>query len=269
MDLRGASAESLAVLTDELGGPAGDATVAATLADDLFSVAHTLRTEGSLRRFVTDGSVPAQAKQGLVGEVLAGKIGEAALGIVSTAVGRRWTATRDLADSLEHLSVVAAVKSAGSDTARLSDELFTVASTITATPSLRDALSDPVRSTADKSQLVQALLAGRALPATVTLVQQALSGSYRTVSAALDDYQKTVAEVHGQSVATVRVARELTEADARRLEQALSSQYGRPIHLNLVVDPAVLGGIRVEIGDDVIDGTVSSRLDDARRHIAG
>jgi F-type H+-transporting ATPase subunit delta len=49
----------------------------------------------------------------------------------------------------------------------------------------------------------------------------------------------------------------------------LERQYGRPVHLNIVVDPDVIGGIRVEIGDDVIDGTVSSRLDDARRKIAG
>ena len=49
----------------------------------------------------------------------------------------------------------------------------------------------------------------------------------------------------------------------------LARQYDRPVHLNVVVDPEVIGGIRVEIGDDVIDGTVSSRLDEARRRLAG
>jgi F-type H+-transporting ATPase subunit delta len=70
-------------------------------------------------------------------------------------------------------------------------------------------------------------------------------------------------------VATVRVARPLSDADRRRLTEALSRTYGREIHLNVVVDPEVIGGIRVEIGDDVIDGTVSSRLDEARRRLAG
>jgi F-type H+-transporting ATPase subunit delta len=67
----------------------------------------------------------------------------------------------------------------------------------------------------------------------------------------------------------VHSARPLDEATQQRLASALTRQYGRPVHLNIVVDPAVVGGLRVEIGDDVIDGTVSARLDDARRKIAG
>lgn len=269
MDLRGASAEALAALTGELDSLLGSGETTARLADDLFSVATTLRTEGALRRFATDASVPSEARQGLVREVFGGKVGDGAVTILSSAVTRRWTATRDLADALEHLSVVALVKAAGSDSGRLADELFAWGQTVKDNPSLRDALSDPTRSAADKSTLVDGLLGGKALASTVTLAQQALSGSYRTVSAALAAYQKTAAEVHGEGVATVRVARELTEAETRRLAEVLSAQYGRPVHLNLLVDPSVLGGIRVEIGDDVIDGTVSSRLDDARRRIAG
>jgi F-type H+-transporting ATPase subunit delta len=65
------------------------------------------------------------------------------------------------------------------------------------------------------------------------------------------------------------VARELSDADRQRLQGALARQYDRPVHLNVVVDPEVVGGVKVEIGDDVIDGTVASRLDDARRRLAG
>ena len=268
MDLRGASAEALAALTGELDSHLATGETTVRLADDLFSVATTLRAEGALRRFATDASVPTEGKQGLIGEVFGGKLGEGALEILKAGVGRRWTATRDLADALEHLSVVALVKAAGNDSGRLADELFAWTQAVKDNPELRDALSDPARSNDDKAALVGGLLA-QALPSTVTLAKQSLSGSYRTVSAALASYQKTVAEVHGEGVATVRTARELTETETRRLTDALTSQYGRPVHLNLLVDPTVLGGIKVEIGDDVIDGTVSSRLDDARRRIAG
>lgn len=268
MDLRGASADAVATLTDELRTHVQGTSAASTVAGQLFTVATTLRAEGALRRFATDASVPSEAKQGLVGQVFGGKVDDVALTLLRSAVGRRWTATRDLADALEHLSVVAHVRSAD-DAGRLADELFAVSRTVKDNPELRDALSDPSRSAADKAGLVDTLLAGKALPATVSLVKQALSGEYRTVSAALTEFEKVAAEVHGQGVATVRVARPLTDDQVRRLGEALAAQYGRPVHLNLLVDPAVLGGIRVEIGDDVIDGTVSTRLDDARRRLAG
>ena len=47
------------------------------------------------------------------------------------------------------------------------------------------------------------------------------------------------------------------------------SPYDTTVHLNVLVDPDVLGGIRVEIGDQVIDGTIAGRLDGARRALAG
>jgi len=269
MDLRGASAEALAGLTAELDSHLGSGDETARLADDLFGVASTLRVEGALRRFATDGSVPAEAKQGLVGEVFGAQLGAGAVAVLTSAVARRWTATRDLADSLEHLSVVSLVKAAGSDSGRLADELFAWAQAVKDNPELRDALSDPSRTVGDRAALVRGLLEGKTLPSTVTLAVQSLSGSYRTVASALESYQRTVADVHSEGVATVRVARELTDAETRRLTDVLSAQYGRAVHLNLLVDPSVLGGIRVEIGDDVIDGTVISRLDDARRLLAG
>jgi F-type H+-transporting ATPase subunit delta len=269
MDFRGASAEAVAALTDELVGATGSGEAASALADGLFSVSQTLRTEPALRRFTTDVSVPAEAKQGLVREVFGGKVTDGAVDLVASAVGRRWTGSHDLADAVEHLSEVATVRSAGGDAGRLADELFSFGQVVQSNTELRDALSDPARTTADKAELVDTLLAGKALPATVVLAKQALAGTYRTVSVALAEYQKVAAAVRDEGVATVRVAKPLSDAEVERLGAALQRTYGRPVHLNLLVDPTVLGGIRVEIGDDVIDGTIASRLDDARRDLSG
>ena len=263
--MRGASADAYAATAGALTG-AGDA---GTVGRDLFGVADLLRAEPALRRVATDASVAGDAKAGLIREVLSGKVSDLALAVVTIAVAQRWTASRDLADALERLGVVAVAQSAGGDAGRLEDELFAFGQIVQDNAELRDALSDPARSRDDKSRLLSDLLGDKVLPATVTLVQQSLSGSYRTVGAALADYQKVAAEVRGERVATVRVARPLADADRQRLADALSRTYERQIHLNVVVDPEVIGGVRVEIGDDVIDGTVSSRLDEARRRLAG
>ena len=269
MTFRGASAEALRSLGGELDSALGGGADAAAVGSSLFSVAHVLRTEPSLRRVATDVSVATAAKQALVREIFEGRVEPAALGVVSAAVGQRWTATRDLADVLEHLGVVAVVRSADADSARLSDELFEFGRIVSDNPSLRDALSDPARPVDDKARLLHRLLDDKALPATVSLAEQALAGSYRTVGVALQAFQQVAADVQDQKVATVRVARTLSDSEQSRLADALSRRYERDVHLNVVVDPHVIGGIRVEIGDDVIDGTVLSRLDEARRKLAG
>jgi F-type H+-transporting ATPase subunit delta len=268
MTFRGASAEAFHAVSRELETTVSGAADPARVGEDLFSVVTILRSEPGLRRVVTDVSVPAQAKAGLVREILGGKVDDGAMRVVVTAVERRWTAGRDLADALEQLGVVAVVRSAD-DAARLADELFAFGQLVKDIPELRDALSDPARSIEDKRTLVRTLLEGKALPATIRLVEQSLAGTHRTVGVALEEYQRVAAEVHGEGVATVHVAHPLSDPELRRLADSLARQYGRPVHLNVVVSPEVIGGVRVEIGDDVIDGTVSSRLDEARRKLVG
>ncbi len=262
LSFRAASTEAVAALVDQVEG-------SATVADDLFAVAATLRSEGALRRFATDFALPAEAKAGLISELYDGKVDSATLGLLKDAVARRWTRTRDLADALEYVGVVAAVRSSGDAADRVVDELFAMRTLVNDNTDLRNALSDHARSASDKAALVEALLGDKALPATVVLVKQALSGSHRSVAVALEDYEKVAADAHDRDVATVRVARPLGESETQRLTEALAGHYGRPVHLNVVVDPDVIGGIKVEIGGDVIDGTIASRLDDARRKLAG
>jgi F-type H+-transporting ATPase subunit delta len=269
MDLRGASAEALADLTERLDDAIGGVRQAADLADELFTVSRLFRTEAALRRFATDASLPAEAKQGMVQQVFKDRLDERALGLLSEAAGRRWTLSRDLPDVLERLSEIAVVRSAGAKSGQVADEVFELSRIIDGNPQLRDALSDPARSVDDKAALLDSLLDKKLLPATITLAKQALAGTYRTMTAALATYRRVAAESQDEIVATVRVARPLSAAALRRLGTILNTQYAATVHLNVVVDEDVLGGVRVEIGDQVIDGTISGRLDDARRRLAG
>jgi F-type H+-transporting ATPase subunit delta len=269
MDLRGASAEALAGLAERLDDEIGTNQSAAALGDELFTVSRLFRTEAALRRYATDASLAAETKQGMVQQVFADRVSDKTLELLTDAAGRRWTLSRDLPDVLERLSEIAVVRSAGAKAGQVTDELFALSGIVDGNPQLRDALSDPGRSVDDKAALLDSLLDGKALAATVTLAKQSLAGTYRTMTAALASYRRVAAETQGETVATVRVARPLAATDERRLAELLSSQYDTTVHLNVLVDPEVLGGLRVEIGDEVIDGTIASRLDDARRRLAG
>lgn len=269
--MRGASAESLATLTEELGSAVDDGADVRRVGEDLFAVAGVLRSEPGLRRVVTDASVAGDAKSELARQIFAEQLDSVSLDLVAKGAELRWAATRDLGDALENLGVVATVRSADNEDQAdlLEDELFAFGQLVSANPGLRDALSDPARSAEDKRALLHNLMDGKANPATIRLAEQSITGSHRTVAVAINEYKKVAAEAHSQHVATVSVARELADADLERLSGALERQYGRNVHLNVLVDPDVVGGIRVAIGDDVIDGTVASRLADARRRLAG
>ncbi|MEJ7774390.1 MAG: F0F1 ATP synthase subunit delta [Nocardioidaceae bacterium] len=269
--MQGSSGDSLAWLLTQLTKAVKAGADGAAVGESLFAAADVLRQQPALRRTATDPSMPGEAKSGLVRGIFESHLDEAATDVVVGAAGRRWAASSDLTAALERLGVVAVVKSADADGEgdRLEAELFMVSRVVAEDSELRDSLSDPARSVADKQALVRSLLEGKASAATIRLAERSVSGVHLTVNRALDDYTKIAAEARNRLVSLVRVAKPLEDAELKRLAKVLKRQYDRPVHLNVVVDPTVLGGVRIEIGDDVIDGTVAGRLDEARRRFAG
>jgi F-type H+-transporting ATPase subunit delta len=269
--MRGSSAGSLEYLVVALKSLVDGGADAAALGNDLLGAAAVLRDQVSLRRAATDPSKPSSAKSKLLAGVFGAHLGEAATGLIAQAGGLRWGASSDLGAALEELGVDAVVTGAdqAGDGDRVETELYAFARTVTENHGLRDALSDPARSVADKRALVGSLLEAKASSATIRLVEEAVGGGHLTVSSALADFSRAAAAARNRTVATVRAAQPLTGDQQQRLSAALGRDSDKPVHLNVVIDPAVIGGLRVEIGDHVIDGTVASRVDDARRRVAG
>jgi F-type H+-transporting ATPase subunit delta len=266
--LRGASAEALRELTGSLGS-SGTLEDQAQLGRDLFGVVGVLRGDAALRRALTDNSVEGDSKSGLARAVFGSAVVDKAAALVADAAARRWTSAVDLAAALERLAVIATVRSAGAKGKQVGDELFGVRRLVDGNPELRSALSDQTRSAQDRAGLLAGLLSGKVEAATDTLVAQAVSRGRGSLDSTLDEFLEVAAEALEETVVTVHTARELSDTDQQRLAEALGKQYSTTVQLHVVVDPGLIGGLKVEIGDDVIDGTVSSRLDDARRAVAG
>ena len=269
--MRGSSAESLSQLSDALVSELADGAEGGAVGDDLFGGAGALRASAALRRAATDPSAPAEVKSALLSGLFEDKLGAPATKILAQAASLRWATGADLVDSIEQLGVVAHVKGADAqgDGDRLEDELFGFAQTITQNRDVRDAFSDPARNVADKQALVRSLLDGKTTSATIRLAERSVTGTHSTVTEALSEYSQLAASTRDRLVATVTVAAPLTDSEQDRLAAVLARDYARPVHLNVVINPAIVGGIRVEIGDQVIDGTVAARIDDASRLLSG
>jgi F-type H+-transporting ATPase subunit delta len=265
--MRGASRESLARAQEALAG----VTAAEGLGGELFSVARLLDGTGALRRALTDPARPGAAKAALVRQLLGSQISAQALEILTAAVTGRWVSGRDLGDALDQLSVEAEVAYADNQRAldEVEDELFRLDRVVAAERDLGDKLGDRRIPVVHRQELLAGLLQGKASATTVRLAERAVDGRGRSFAASMRSYQVAAAARRNASIATVRVATALTEMERSRLAATLGRQYGRDIQLNVIVDPNVVGGVRVDIGDEVIDGTIAARLEEAQRRIAG
>jgi F-type H+-transporting ATPase subunit delta len=269
--MRGASRASLAESRDRLAAALADGADAGQLGDELFAVAGLLDGEPGLRRMLSDPSGQRGAKTGLVEALLAGKLSSVTIELVTGLVSGHWSAPGDLADAAEQLAalaIAAAAESAGA-LDELEDELFRFGRVINAEPDLRAALSNPYIPAVHKQHLLDALLAGKITQPSLRLITQAaLHPRGRSLEASLAVYARLAAERRERLVAEVHVAAELSADQRGRLAAALAASYGHDVHLNVVVDPQVVGGMWVRIGDELINGSMASRLADLRRRLA-
>ncbi|GAB2961853.1 F0F1 ATP synthase subunit delta [Streptomyces heilongjiangensis] len=270
--MNGASREALAAARERLDALTDSTSVdAAALADELAAVTALLDREVSLRRVLTDPAQAGEAKAGLAGRILGGQVSGTTADLVAGLVRSRWSQSRDLVDALEELAALAdltaAQKSGTLDD--VEDELFRFGRIVSSNTGLRSALTDRAAGASAKSELLRTLLGGRAKVTTERLVTRlVIAPRGRSLEAGLESLSKLAAERRNRMVAVVTSAVPLSDPQKQRLGAALAKLYGRPMHLNLDVDPGVLGGIRVQVGDEVINGSIADRLEDAGRRLA-
>lgn len=268
--MEGTSRTSLAQLQDVLSqdpaatGTGGDA---GSLAQDLLSLSALLGRESQLRAVLTSTGASAQSKGELVQSLFGNRIGAAALPVLTAAAQSRWSRSRDLVDALEVLGAQAAFSSAeaAGTLPRVEEELFRVSRAIIGSSQLRTALSDREVPVESRTALIRDLIGTQADATTVSLVEHAVASSRgRRVENVLEQFVELASARRSEVIAEVAAAIELSAEQEQRLTAVLGRIYASAVRLQITVDPTLQGGIVVRIGDEVIDGSVIHRLEQAR-----
>jgi F-type H+-transporting ATPase subunit delta len=266
-DLRSASREAQATVVEKFDSASSEwsADALSTLSDDLASVAGVLIAEPILARHLAESSGETEAKKQLVHRLFDGKVGADALEVLESAVSVRWSHTGDLVDVIEHVARLALLVRAERDDQadEVEEQLFRFTRILDEQPRLSTLLGDYTTPADGRVALLRKLLgdgSGANATATTLLVQAiSLVRGERADEAALALARLAVAR-RGEVVAHVSAAAELSAAQRTRLTEVLTRIYNHPVSVQLNVDPSLLGGLSVAVGDEVIDGALSSRL---------
>ena len=228
-----------------------------------------LVVEGSphLRAALADDAADPADRRSIVNAVF-GAYTKAARSVLETLATSRWSSPDDLVGGIEHVGIRAVAASAPA-TVSISDELFAFSTAVSSSSELELALGSKLGTAEGKTALVRQLLGKKASAQTVAILSALIAQPRGRRIAELVRYASTiVAEQAGSTIATVTVASALSSAQLTRLGKALAAQHGGTIRINEVVDPGIIGGMRVQIGDEVIDGTIANRIADLRLRLA-
>jgi F-type H+-transporting ATPase subunit delta len=244
-----------------------DSRVGDSFATDMFAVVDALEASPTLRRAVTDPGTPESARKALVHGLLDGKVDQAVVDLVGEAATLRWAGGRTFAAALERQAVRGQLVTADGrgELEDVEDQLFRFDRLVESNPDLRNVLADRAIDRSKRQELVGELLRGRATDSTIVLAKRAVAARERTFAQTMEGYVTLAAAQKNRVVATVRLAKPLSDDQRDRLRAALTTQVGRQVAIQEVIDPDILGGVRVELGDEVFEGTVADRLEEARR----
>ena len=240
-------------------------------AEELLSIGVALSTSIQLRNILSDPSGADKAKHGALNAVFGKRVSKEALAFAQHLSGLRWSKGGDLVSAFEQLGVftVASIAASNKELSNLEGELFSVQQVIDSDEALQQAFSSRQASTASKVELIRQLTGNKVSASTELLVRFAVEGArHRRLSLVLEGYGKQVSAFAERLVATITVAAPLEQSQLERLEKVLAKTYGQELNLNVEIDPSVLGGVKVQVSGEIIDGSVATRLNQARMQLA-
>ena len=275
--MAGVSSESLTKALTELEARLPFASL--QLAKELFGILGAIDSSAGLRRALTDPSRNGEEKSGLIKQLFGGKVSAEAVDIAAGLASSRWASARDIGDALETLAATVVIAVAENKSAvsasgitgleELENDLFSFNQAVAASHEVQRALSEPQASAAAKITLAGRLVPSASEEAKVLIGQAVAQPRGIKATRLVSRFAELAAKRQQRWIATVSVTRPLTETQASRLQQGMNSLYGRELKVNVKVDPMLIGGIRVQVGDEVLDASVLTRLNELQRQLAG
>ncbi len=236
--------------------------------EELFAAGRLIGETPALRTALTETAVAPEDKRSIVGRVFA-SLSAPALSVLTAVVSNDWSSPDDLLAGIEELGIRAIAASAPAG-GNIENELFAFGSVVGRNAEVELALSNKLASGDAKATLVNSLLSGKASEETLAIARHLVRQPRgRRIGELVRTAARIVADESGLQIATVTSAAPITADQLGRLQTTLTAQYGRPVGIHWVLDPQVLGGLRIQVGDDVVDGSIASRLHDLRLQLAG
>lgn len=241
------------------------------IGNELFTITKVLDDSIQLERALTDPSRPVADKVAVLKELLGDNAHPMTMEIMTDLVSRRWSRARDIANAVEDFGVDAMMYYADATDATLqvSIELSELHSALLNLPVVRAKLYDYQATSEARVKLFREVFSGKTLnKVTMRLAEHATCNLRRrryleTIQWLINKFSRHM----GESMVTVTTATPLKKEQIKRLVEVYSAKVGRQVHINSVVDPTVLGGMRIQVGDEVTDNTVIAQLQNLHRKV--
>lgn len=241
------------------------------IGNELFTITKVLDDSIQLERALTDPSRPVADKVAVLKELLGDNAHPMTMEIMTDLVSRRWSRARDIANAVEDFGVDAMMYYADATDATLqvSIELSELHSALLNLPVVRAKLYDYQATSEARVKLFREVFSGKTLnKVTMRLAEHATCNLRRrryleTIQWLINKFSRHM----GESMVTVTTATPLKKEQIKRLVEVYSAKVGRQVHINSVVDPTVLGGMRIQVGDEVTDNAVVAQLQNLHRKV--
>ena len=241
------------------------------IGNELFTITKVLDDSIQLERALTDPSRPVADKVAVLTELLGDNVHPMTMEIMTDLVSRHWSRARDIANAVEDFGVDAMMYYADATgaTLQVSVELSELHSALLNLPVVRAKLYDYQATSEARVKLFHEVFSGKTLnKVTMRLAEHATCNLRRrryleTIQWLINKLSRHM----GESMVIVTTATPLKPEQIKRLVEVYSAKVGRQVHINSVVDPTVLGGMRIQVGDEVTDNTVVAQLQNLHRRV--